>query len=49
MFHRGAEARVGLLLLVNVLNEILLKPVWKEQQALKDAEKESSFVASVEK
>jgi len=28
MFYRGAEARVGLLLLVNALNEVLLKPAW---------------------
>ena len=28
MLYRGAEARVGLLLLVNCLNEILLKPAW---------------------
>jgi hypothetical protein len=28
MLYRGAEARVGLLLLVNVLNEVLLKPAW---------------------
>jgi len=28
MFYKGAEARVGLLLLVNVLNEVLLKPAW---------------------
>jgi hypothetical protein len=28
MFYKGAEARVGLLLLVNVLNELLLKPAW---------------------
>ena len=28
MLYRGAEARVGLLLLVNGLNEILLKPAW---------------------
>jgi hypothetical protein len=27
-FYRGAEARVGLLLIVNVLNELLLKPAW---------------------
>ena len=26
--YRGAEARVGLLLIVNVLNELLLKPAW---------------------
>jgi hypothetical protein len=26
--YRGAEARVGLLLVVNVLNELLLKPAW---------------------
>jgi len=26
--YRGAEARVGLLLLVNALNEVLLKPAW---------------------
>lgn len=28
-FYRGAEARVGLLLIVNVLNELLLKPAWE--------------------
>ena len=28
LFYRGAEARVGLLLLVNALNEVLLKPAW---------------------
>jgi hypothetical protein len=28
MFYKGAEARVGLLLLVNVLNQVLLKPAW---------------------
>ncbi|CAB9519847.1 unknown protein [Seminavis robusta] len=27
-FYKGAEARVGLLLLVNILNELLLKPAW---------------------
>ena len=27
-FYRGAEARVGLLLIVNILNELLLKPAW---------------------
>jgi hypothetical protein len=27
-FYKGAEARVGLLLIVNVLNELLLKPAW---------------------
>ena len=27
-FCKGAEARVGLLLVVNVLNELLLKPAW---------------------
>ena len=27
-FYRGAEARIGLLLVVNVLNELLLKPAW---------------------
>jgi hypothetical protein len=26
--YKGAEARVGLLLIVNVLNELLLKPAW---------------------
>jgi len=29
IFMKGAEARVGLLLLVNVLNELLLKPAWE--------------------
>ncbi len=29
LFYRGAEARVGLLLVVNVLNELLLKKAWK--------------------
>lgn len=28
MFWKGAEARVGLLLVVNILNELLLKPAW---------------------
>jgi hypothetical protein len=28
ILYRGAEARVGLLLIVNVLNELLLKPAW---------------------
>lgn len=28
MLYRGAEARVGLLLVVNILNELLLKPAW---------------------
>ena len=28
LFYRGGEARVGLLLVVNVLNELLLKPAW---------------------
>ena len=28
MLYKGAEARVGLLLLVNGLNEVLLKPAW---------------------
>lgn len=28
LFYKGAEARVGLLLLVNALNELLLKPAW---------------------
>ena len=27
---RGAEARVGLLLIVNVLNDLLLKKAWSE-------------------
>lgn len=27
-FYKGAEARVGLLLVVNILNELLLKPAW---------------------
>jgi hypothetical protein len=26
--YRGAEARVGLLLIINILNELLLKPAW---------------------
>lgn len=30
--YRGAEARVGLLLVVNVLNELLLKPAWAPVQ-----------------
>jgi len=29
MMLRGAEARVGLLLVVNLLNELLLKPAWE--------------------
>jgi hypothetical protein len=28
MFYKGAEARIGLLLVVNILNELLLKPAW---------------------
>jgi hypothetical protein len=28
LFYKGAEARVGLLLIVNVLNQLLLKPAW---------------------
>jgi hypothetical protein len=28
VFYKGAEARVGLLIIINVLNEILLKPAW---------------------
>jgi hypothetical protein len=28
LLYKGAEARVGLLLVVNVLNELLLKPAW---------------------
>lgn len=28
LFYRGAEARVGLLLIVNILNVVLLKPAW---------------------
>jgi hypothetical protein len=28
ILYKGAEARVGLLLVVNVLNELLLKPAW---------------------
>lgn len=28
VFYKGAEARVGLLIVVNVLNELLLKPAW---------------------
>ena len=30
LLYRGAEARVGLLLVVNVLNELLLKPAWTD-------------------
>lgn len=30
---RGAEARVGLLLIVNLLNELLLKPAWAPVEA----------------
>jgi hypothetical protein len=29
LFIRGAEARIGLLLVVNVLNEAVLKPAWE--------------------
>lgn len=29
LLYRGGEARVGLLLIVNVLNELLLKPAWE--------------------
>lgn len=29
VFYKGAEARVGLLLVVNVLNVLLLKPAWE--------------------
>lgn len=28
MFYKGAEARIGLLLIINVLNEFILKPAW---------------------
>lgn len=28
MFYRGAEARIGFLLIVTVLNQLLLKPAW---------------------
>mmetsp|Transcript_16310 Transcript_16310/g.28894 ORF Transcript_16310/g.28894 Transcript_16310/m.28894 type:complete len:264 (-) Transcript_16310:134-925(-) len=28
LLYKGAEARVGLLLIVNILNELLLKPAW---------------------
>ena len=27
--YKGAEARMGLLMVVNVLNELLLKPAWE--------------------
>lgn len=40
--YRGAEARIGLLLLVNVLNELLLKPAWAP------VEMEAAEVARVE-
>lgn len=30
LLYRGAEARIGLLLVVNVLNELLLKPAWAD-------------------
>lgn len=29
IFWKGAEARIGLLLVVNLLNEVLLKPAWE--------------------
>ena len=29
MMVRGAEARIGLLLVVNILNELILKPAWE--------------------
>lgn len=29
IFWKGAEARIGLLLVVNLLNEALLKPAWE--------------------
>ena len=32
VLYKGAEARVGLLLVVNVLNELLLKPAWAPVQ-----------------
>jgi hypothetical protein len=28
--YRGAEARIGLLIVVNILNELLLKPAWSD-------------------
>lgn len=31
--YRGAEARVGLLLVANTLNELVLKPAWAEVEA----------------
>eukprot|EP00873_Tetraselmis_striata_P041370 jgi/Tetstr1/461634/TSEL_006734.t1 len=33
MLYRGAEARVGLLLIVNILNELLLKKAWEQVPA----------------
>lgn len=30
ILYRGAEARVGLLLIVNILNELLLKKAWEQ-------------------
>jgi len=30
LLYKGAEARVGLLIIVNILNELLLKPAWSE-------------------
>lgn len=30
IMYRGASARIGLLLIVNGLNEVLLKPAWEQ-------------------
>eukprot|EP00286_Rhodomonas_abbreviata_P008906 CAMPEP_0181337100 /NCGR_PEP_ID=MMETSP1101-20121128/27815_1 /TAXON_ID=46948 /ORGANISM="Rhodomonas abbreviata, Strain Caron Lab Isolate" /LENGTH=104 /DNA_ID=CAMNT_0023447525 /DNA_START=292 /DNA_END=606 /DNA_ORIENTATION=- len=35
MFWKGAEARVGLLLIVNILNEVLLKKAWQGVEVAK--------------
>lgn len=40
-FYKGAEARVGLLLIVNVLNELLLKPAWEPVQETQRVRKDS--------
>jgi hypothetical protein len=36
LFYRGAEARVGLLLVVNILNELILKPAWEGIEVKED-------------
>jgi hypothetical protein len=36
--YRGAEARVGLLIVANTLNELVLKPAWEEVEVLEHEE-----------